>query len=333
MPTFRDFMESALYDPEKGFYSSRAQTADFYTAPELHGAFGSVLADRVAALLRRARAARPGEPLSLVEAGAGDGTLSCQLARRLREAHPDVVDGLRLVLVERTRRDLTDAARRVTAFGLPVDACTGLERLPAFSGVLLSNELIDALPAHLLERRGAEILEVCVGEDGRETLAPLSSPELAGPAAKIAPALAEGGRHAVSLEARRWIAEAGRRLSAGFVVTLDYGKRFSDETPNPPRAYRAHRIEGDLVSEPGAKDLTVPADFEALIEAGRAAGLELESYESLSRFLLDGGIARWIEAAAGDDATSYKERAQLKTLFHPEGMGESFKVLVQRKAI
>jgi len=333
MPTFRDFMESALYDPERGYYSTRVPTEDFYTAPELHPAFGAVLADHLAALLRAARAARPGERLRLVEAGAGNGTLACQVARRLREAHPDVAEGLTFTLVERTRRDLTNAVRSATAYGIPVDACTGLDRLPAFTGALYSNELLDALAAHLLQKQGERMLEVYVGEDGRETLGPLSSPELAEPAARVAPSLDEGGRHAVSLDARRWLADAAARLSAGFLVTLDYGKRFSDETPNAPRAYRAHRLVDDLISEPGTKDLTVPVDFGALIEAGRAAGLELERYESLARFLIEGGISSWVEAAAGDDPSSYRERAKLKTLFHPEGMGEAFKVLTQRKAI
>jgi SAM-dependent MidA family methyltransferase len=331
MPTFRDFMESALYHPERGFYSVREQTADFYTAPELHPAFGAVVADRVAALLRRVRAARPEARLTLVEAGAGDGTLACQVARRLREKHPDLAEELRFALVERTRRDLTTAARRLTAFGLTVDACTDLHKLPNFAGVLVTNELLDALPAHLLVKSGGVVREVYVDDAGRETFGDLSAPELADAAAAIAPALEEGERHAVGLESRRWIAEAARRLSAGYVLTMDYGKRFSDLTPNAPRAYRSHRIETDLVSEPGTKDLTVPVDFGAVIEAGTRAGLELESYESLSRFLIDGGIDRWIAAAAGDDASSYKERAQLKTLFHPEGMGESFKVLIQRK--
>ena len=68
MPTtFRDFMESALYDPERGFYSVREKTADFYTAPELHPAFGAVLADRVALLLRRVRDENPGQRLALVD--------------------------------------------------------------------------------------------------------------------------------------------------------------------------------------------------------------------------------------------------------------------------
>jgi SAM-dependent MidA family methyltransferase len=331
MRTFRDFMESALYDPDEGFYSTRVQTADFYTAPELHPAFGAVLADRLAALLRRVAAARPGEGLTLVEAGCGDGTLATQVARRLREAHADVAEGLRFVLIERSRRDLTGAVRRLTAFGLSVDACTGIERLPRFTGALYSNELIDAIPAHLLQKNAGKIHEVYVDKDGKQVLGGLSTPDLAAPASAIAGALAEGERHAVNLEAPRWLLEAAARLNAGFLLTLDYGKRFTAETPNAPRAYRAHRIESDLTAAPGAQDLTVPADFSALIAAGESTGAALESYESLSRFLVEGGIEAFLAAAAGDDASSYKERAQLKTLVHPEGMGESFKVLIQRK--
>lgn len=333
MRTFRDFMESALYDPERGFYSTRVQTADFYTAPELHPAFGAVLADRLAALLRRVKTGRPDERLTVVEAGCGDGTLAAQVARRLRESHADVAEGLRFVLLERSRKDLTAATRRVTAFGLAVDACTGIERLPHFTGVLYSNELFDALPAHLLRKNEGNMFEVYVNDDGRQVLGGISSPELAAHAIAVAPALAEGESHAVSLDAPRWLAEAAARLTAGFLLTVDYGKRFTAETPNAPRAYRAHRIETDLTAAPGAQDLTVPADFNALIAAGEKAGAALEGFESLSRFLLEGGIEPFLAAAAGDDASSYKERAQLKTLIHPEGMGEAFKVLIQRKRI
>ncbi|HEX4048068.1 MAG TPA: SAM-dependent methyltransferase [Elusimicrobiota bacterium] len=324
-------MESALYDPEKGFYSNRTQTADFYTAPELHPAFGAVLADRVAVLLRRVSAARPGEALAVVEAGCGNGTLAAQVARRLREKHPGVAAGLRFVLIERARRDLTEAARRLTAFGLPVDACTDVARLPSFTGVLYTNELFDALPAHLLQKAAGAMSEVYVDAGGRQTLGELSCPELAAPAAAIAPVLADGERHAVSLEAPRWLAAAAARLNAGFLLTLDYGKRFTAQTPNAPRAYRAHRIETDLTARPGLQDLTVPADFSALIAAGEAAGARLESYESLSRFLLEGGVEAFLAVAGGGDVSSYRALAQLKTLIHPEGMGEAFKVLVQRK--
>lgn len=327
MRTFRDFMENALYDPERGFYSVREKSADFYTAPELHGAFGSILADRLAGLL-----ARCGEgPLALVEAGCGDGTLACQVARGLRERHAALAARLTFVLVERNRKDLTEATRRLTAFFARVEARTSVEALPPFAGVLYSNELVDALPFHVLEKRGGEVLELFVGDDGAETLRPLSRPELAAPAAAVRDSLGEGERHAVGLEAAAWLEAAAGRLSRGFVLTADYGKRFTPDAPNPPRSYRAHALESELTREAGGRDLTASADFEALVRAGERVGLAVDSYVSLSRFLMDGGIERHFAAAAGDDSSSYRERAKLKTLMHPEGMGEVFKVLVQRK--
>lgn len=329
MRTFRDFMETSLYDPERGFYAVREKSADFYTAPELHGAFGSVLADRLAALLGRL-----GEgPLVLVEAGCGDGTLACQVARRLREAHAPLAARLSFLLIERSRKDLTEAVRRLTAFGMPVAARTSVDAAPAFAGALYSNELFDALPFHVLERRGDEVLELFVDEGGREALRPLSRPELAAPADAVKDSLGEGGRHAVSLEAPAWLAVAAAKLTRGYVLSADYGKRFSPDAPNPPRSYRSHAVETELSRDAGLRDLTASVDFEALVRAGEAAGLALDTYESLSRFLVDGGIERHFAAAAGDDASSYRERAKLKTLMHPEGMGEVFKVLIQRKAI
>jgi SAM-dependent MidA family methyltransferase len=331
MRSFRDFMESALYDPERGYYSVREKAADFYTAPELHSAFGAVLADRLALLLERVAKTQPGL-LNIVEAGCGDGTLACQVARRLREKHAELADRVSFVLVERGRKDLTTAVRRLNAFGVKVTAYTEIAKVPEFAGVLYSNELLDALPVHLLEARGGKVQEVFVDDSGLEVCGPLSRPELAVPAAAIASTLQEGERHAVSLEAAAWIKTAASRVKEGFVVSIDYGKRFAPETANPPRAFHRHAVETELTREPGARDLTASVDFEAFIAAGTSAGLALESYESLSKFLIEGGMLAWIEAAGGDDSAAYRERAKLKTLIHPEGMGEVFKVAIQRKA-
>ncbi|MBI2387392.1 MAG: SAM-dependent methyltransferase [Elusimicrobia bacterium] len=332
MRSFRDFMESALYDPERGYYSVREKAADFYTAPELHPAFGAVLADRLALLLERAAGNAPDRVLNIVEAGCGDGTLACQVARRLREKHPGLAARVSFVLVERGRKDLTTAIRRLTAFGMPVAACTEIGKLPPFAGVLYSNELLDALPVHLLEARGGKIQEVFVDEGNREVCGPLSRPELEPHAAALAGRLQEGERHAVSLEAKAWLSAAAARVEEGFIVSIDYGKRFAPGAANPPRAFHRHAVETELTREPGARDLTASVDFEALIGAGEACGLSLDTFESLSKFLIDGGMLGFLEAAAGDDSAAYRERAKLKTLIHPEGMGEVFKVLIQRKA-
>jgi SAM-dependent MidA family methyltransferase len=333
MRSFRDFMESALYDPERGYYSVREKAADFYTAPELHSAFGAVLADRLALLLQQvAQAKQDRVLLNVVEAGCGDGTLACQVARRLRERHPALAARVSFVLVERGRKDLTTAVRRLTAFGMPVTACTEIAKLPAFAGVLYSNELLDALPVHLLEARDGKIQEVFVDGSNREVCGPLSRPELESHAAALSGRLQDGERHAVNLEAKSWIAAAAGKIAEGFIVTIDYGKRFAPGTANPPRAFHRHAVETELTREPGARDLTASVDFEALIGAGEACGLSLNTFESLSKFLIEGGMIGFLEAAAGDDSAAYRERAKLKTLIHPEGMGEVYKVLIQRKA-
>ncbi len=331
MRTFRDFMESALYDPVEGFYTTRTQTADFFTSPELHPAFGGVLADRIAALLRRTASVRPSDPLILIEAGCGNGTLASQVARHIREKHADLAVQLKFVLLERSRRDLTEAVRSVTAFGIPVVACTDVSRLPSFTGVLYSNELFDAFPAHLLQKKGGSIYEVYVDDSSQWTLGGISSPQLAADAAILATSLQEDETHAVSLDAPRWLFESATRLSAGFLLTVDYGKKFSSAAPNVPRGYRQHRIQTDLLSNPGQQDLTVPADFNALIKAGNDAGAYVESFESMARFLIDGGIEKWFEGTWDERSISFKSRAQIKTLIHPDGMGECFKVLIQRK--
>jgi SAM-dependent MidA family methyltransferase len=159
----------------------------------------------------------------------------------------------------------------------------------------------------------------------------VSRPELAPAARAAAEGLPEGARHAVSLEAPAWIEAAAAKVLSGWVLTIDYGKRFAPGTPNPPRAFRRHRVESQLSAAPGAQDLTASVDFEAVIAAGERSGLALESYESMAKFLLDGGIESWFKACEGEDAAAFKERAQLKTLIHPEAMGEAFKVLIQRK--
>ncbi len=173
--------------------------------------------------------------------------------------------------------------------------------------------------------------EVYVDADGKQVLGDFSTPDLAVHAEAISGALADGERHAVNLAAPRLLLDAAARLNAGFLLTLDYGKRFTSETPNAPRAYRAHRIETNLTDAPGSQDLTVPADFSALIAAGEAAGAAARELPEPLPLSAGGGIETFFAAAAGEDPSSYKERAQLKTLIHPEGMGEAFKVLIQRK--
>ncbi|MBI5210888.1 MAG: SAM-dependent methyltransferase [Elusimicrobia bacterium] len=322
--TFRDYMESALYG-EGGFYGTRIPRADFYTAPELHPVFGQSLADEVALRLDALERAGAPRPYSIVEMGSGSGLLAEQVITALRQRHPERLAGTRFVLVERERKLLVSSILRLsdlgpTVQGVRISGLSGVDELTPCSGVFFSNELVDALPFHLLERKGKKTQEVYVESDGTTRLGELSTAELAPYAAWLGD-VEEGRRHAVSLDTLRWLGSASRRLLQGYLITVDYGSRLGRNALNPPRAFYRHTVD-DRLTTPG-RDLTANVDFETLIEEGRKLGLEVESFRTLGQFLLE----RMGTPQPVDD----KALLKIKTLIHPDGMGEAYKVLVQRK--
>lgn len=330
MRTFRDFMEEALYDPERGFYQKRSPTQDFYTAPELHPAFGSVLAREIVRRFESMKEAGVPGPYSIVEMGSGEGKLARAVLTALRGAAPAWAASTRYVVVERARQALLDSVVNLSADFERVIGYTRLEEVLPASGVFLSNELVDAFPVHLLEKREGRVFEVYVEESGRTLLSDLSTPALEPFAKAAAENLEDGQRTSVNLEARRWLGLVSAKLKAGYVLTIDYGRRMKG-APNPPRSFEKHRTENEELTErPGSKDLTASVDFDELIDGGAAEKLELVSYTTLGRFLIEGGIADWL--ASGDDSVeAFRSRAKVKTLIHPDGMGDVFKVLIQRK--
>ena len=327
MQTFRDYMESALYDPERGYYSRRTPTQDFYTAPELHPAFAGVLAREIARRLEALAAAGVAGPYSITEMGSGSGMLASELLKALRAGFPRWADTVRYVLVERARVPLIDSVVALSQSAHVVGYSRLEEVLPS-PGVFLSNELVDAFPVHLLEKREGTIYEVCVEESGRTLLSDLSTDELKPYAAAVLPVLGEGERHAVNLEALRWLRSVSEKLRAGFLMTIDYGRRMG-QAPNPPRTFFRHTTDFRLTEGKGFKDITASVDFDALIAEGERLGLKLDGYEPLGRFLVEGGVSEWLPQ--GDSLAAIRSRNQVKTLLHPDGMGESFKVLVQKR--
>lgn len=324
-------MEEALYDPERGFYQKRNPTQDFYTAPELHPAFGAVIARELARRFEQLKEAGVPPPYSIVEMGSGDGRLARSILTALKTAAPAWAASARYVLVERSKQALLDSVVGLSADFERVLGYSRLEEVLPCAGVFLSNELVDAFPVHLLEKRDGRVFEVYVEDSGRELLSDLSTDELRPFAEAAGQALAEGERHAVNLEALRWLGLVGAKLKAGYAITIDYGRRMAG-VPNPPRSYERHQVDDAALTErPGAKDLTASVDFDTLIDGGRAAGLELEAFTTLGRFLIEGGIADWLGAAHDESVETHRARAKVKTLIHPDGMGEAFKVLIQRR--
>jgi SAM-dependent MidA family methyltransferase len=259
--TVAAFMELALYDPELGYYARAVQRSgragDFFTSVDVGPLFGELLEVQIEEMARLLAA----RPFDLVEAGAGNGRLSADILRAAMREHPDFYDGVRLHLVEASRAarsdqraTLADVADRLTSSELSLPA--------SFEGVLVANELLDAMPTHQVVMREDGLREVYVShrssvisrpsqsvsrqsrldrrsdgsqltaDDSRPTTddwrlttveGPPSTPALADYLDRVSVRLEPGWRVEVNLRAVEWIRDAARRLRRGFIIIIDYG--------------------------------------------------------------------------------------------------------------
>lgn len=341
--TFADYMRECLYHPLHGYYSKAESKrfADYYTSVDVHPIFARLLARQFVEMWESL--GRPAE-FTLVEAGAGAGRFAAHVLDFCEAKLPAFYDVLRYAAVERSasRREqaMTAAKRHATAGRFTASA-----EVPAHiaAGCFFSNELVDALPVHRMLMDGGASKEILVGfHDGRflDVVAPLSTCAISEYFAAQGVALREGQHAEAGLEACDWITEIGRRLERGYVLTIDYGHPAAElfderHMRGTLLAYQNHRASEDFYGSPGDQDLTAHVDFTALELWGKRAGLETAGFTSQTAFLLALGQRNEFADLYDEgqsEAERTKARLQLKTLIHPEGMGERFQVLIQRKA-
>jgi SAM-dependent MidA family methyltransferase len=342
--TFADYMRECLYHPVHGYYS-RAESkrfADYYTSVDVHPIFARLLARQFAEMWERL--GRPAE-FMLVEAGAGVGRFAAQVLDFCQAKLPPFYDALRYVAMERSASRREQAAihsQRHSAAG----HFTASAEIPAHIavGCVFSNELVDALPVHRVVMDSGAMKEVFVGfRDGRfmDVLAPLSTCAISEYFAAQNITLCEGQHAEAGLEACDWISEISRRLERGYVLSIDYGHPAADlfdehHMRGTLLAYQNHRASEDVYASPGEQDLTAHANFTALELWGKRVGLETAGFTSQTAFLLalgQGNEFADLYDEGQTEAERTKARLQLKTLIHPEGMGERFQVLLQRKGM
>jgi SAM-dependent MidA family methyltransferase len=342
--TFADYMRECLYHPVHGYYSKAESKrfADYYTSVDVHPIFARLLARQFVEMWEGLD--RPAE-FTVVEAGAGAGRFASQVLDFSEAKLPGFYAALRYVAMERSalrREQATIRSQRHSATG----HFTASAEIPALiaAGCIFSNELIDALPVHRVVMNGGAMKEIFVGfRDGRfvDLVAPLSTCAISEYFAAQEITLNDGQHAEAGLEASDWINEIGRRLERGYVLTIDYGHPAADlfderHMRGTLLAYQNHRTGEEFYSSPGEQDLTAHVNFTALELWGKRAGLETAGFTSQTAFLL--GLGQGNEFAdlydeGQTEAERTKARLQLKTLIHPEGMGERFRVLVQRKDV
>ena len=339
---FADFMRECLYHPLHGYYSKAESErfADYYTSIDLHPIFGRLLTRQFAEMWEQLGC--PAE-FMLVEAGAGVGRLAGHILDFCATKIPKFYGALRYVAVERSAARLNQAALRLQQHAKAGHFVAAMEiplSIPA--GCFFSNELIDALAVHRIVLQEGALKEILVGFHAGQfvdVVAPVSTCAINEYLSTQSIQLTEGQTAETGLEACDWIAEVGRRLERGYVVTIDYGHRAAElfdehHMGGTLLAYRDHRVSEDFYASPGEQDLTAHVNFTALELWGKRAGLNSVALTSQTAFLLALGQRNEF-ADLYDDGQSETEhlqaRLQLKTLIHPEGMGERFQVLIQQK--
>lgn len=339
---FARFMQLALYEPGMGYYSGGARkfgaAGDFVTAPEISAAFSQTIgaqAEQIFAL----------SAPQLIEVGAGSGRLAADLLLELerRRSLPERYAILELSgeLRERQRRTIGHSAAHLLA---RVD---WLDRLPErFDGLLLANELLDAMPVHLvLWGRGDDdqsILERGVAWENKALVwrdRPAGSRLL-----DRAQALAEecqpppGYLSEIGLAATDWTAAWAGILGKGALLLIDYGFP-RHEYYHPQRdsgtlmCHYRHHAHGDPFFLPGLQDITAHVDFTVIVEAGFAAGLDFLGYTTQAAFLLNCGLAELMARVSSDDLRYLPQAQAAQKLLSPAEMGELFKVIALGKGL
>ncbi len=343
--TFERYMGLCLYHPDFGYYTQGRErtgvTGDYFTSSDLHPAFARLLARQAAEMWDLM--GRP-KPFRWVEMGAGRGLFACDFLSWVKVALPEFNEALDYIAIEPGGAQQQRIRSRLASAGLEhkVCLCGNLEELGPVCGCFFSNELVDAFPASVVTRTRGHLKEIYVTAVGNELLerpGPISDPAVAAYVARYAPQLEEGHRMEVSRLAQAWMKSVAAKLTRGFVVTIDYGdmanRLFTADRPRGTLvAYRAHTATKEFFSAPGETDLTAHVNFSALVDAGKAVGLEFVGFTTQEKFLMALGEANQF-ADIYDVGQNTRDRLQarlkLKTLLSPEGMGIIFKILLQSR--
>jgi SAM-dependent MidA family methyltransferase len=306
--SFARYMQLALHEPGVGYYASGARKfgarGDFVTAPEMGSLFGRTLARQLRGFDR------------VLELGAGTGALADVLTRELQCEY--LVLETSAELRERQRERLGDRVRH-------------LERLPErFRGAVIANEVVDAMPVHVMHWSDRRIMERGVNADLVWAERPASG-ELLAAAERVnvpAPYVSE-----IGLAARAWMRTLAQSLQQGAIFVFDYGFP-RHEYYHPQRSsgtlmcHYQHRAHADPFARPGEEDITAHVDFSALADAAAEAGARVLGYTTQAQFLVNCGITDVLGEANIENALHYAPlAAEAQRLLSPAEMGELFKVL------
>ena len=340
--TFAEFMQTALYHPLDGYYTSEkpfGAAGDYYTSPAVHPAFGALLAVQLYGMWGCL-----GKPsaFTVVEMGAGNGILAKDITSFATQLPARFTESLTYICVDRYALGPSEEASNIAA---PRIEWLRAETVP-LSGVVgcfISNELVDAFPVHRFQIADEKIQEIFVSLNGDgefvEVLDEPSIPLIGERLGQLGFPLLDGHQGEISLQLKPWLNEIAHALTRGFVITIDYGYEAKELYSARRRfgtlqTYYRHTEGGSPYQRIGKQDLTAHVDFSLLQAEGQAAGLNSVVYTTQAELLSNLGIRDMMEQVRNANIGRYERSANIvgmRELLKPEGLG-GFKALIQEKA-
>ncbi len=335
--TFEKFMDMALYDADFGYYRSGniriGREGDYYTSSCLHPVFGAMLGRQLEEMWEAMGRPRDFEVL---EMGSGSGYLCRDILDSLKGSK--IFTSLRYCIIEPGKSAKEEQQGVLRDYPEKVKWVSSPGEVNGVKGCLLSNELLDAFPVHLIQMEDG-LKEVYVGFSGGRFVEYLDHPRdravhdyLAGFAAR----LERGYRTEVNLRIRDWLKSAAALLAAGFILTIDYGytaQEYYSEDRNRGTlmCYHRHQLVEDPLVNIGEQDITAHVNFSAVKKWGEAEGIKTLGFCGQGAYLTSLGIDDELKRLAAESKDYPFELARIKKLIMPQGMGESHQVLIQYK--
>lgn len=344
--TFHEWMQTALYDPDHGYYNQPVRPrwgreGDYRTSPERSVLFAATFARYFASLHEELGGPTP---FTLVESGGGAAGFASGVLRTLQSRFPEFYRNTTYIVDERSADANRLAVERLQPFAPQVQVGRLAELDQIDAGIVFANELLDAFPVHRVTVRDGQLLEFHVGvTDTGEfewQLAAPSTERLTEYFLRSGVSPLEGQITEVNLDTENWLRMVAARLRKGFLVLVDYGAEAEDLYRSPARrqgtlrAFRRHRLMPDILAQPGSQDLTTTVDWTHVRAVSGELGFQPVAFSRQDKFLLDAGILGELEqqTAGCNAAEAMRIRTDAREMILPTGMAADFQVMVLKKS-
>lgn len=336
--TYADYIHQALYHPQFGYYmkekSKIGREGDFITSSNVSDIYGQALAKWFFKQVNSYQF-----PPSICEIGAGTGRFAKAF---IEEWNKQTSEPIHYFILEESpyHRELQ---QELLAFNENIKQIDNLIEVAPFHGLIFSNELFDAFPVHVIEKRGNKLMEVMVtieNDQLAETMVPLNNEEIFSFIEESGLTLKEKQRIEIPLQMEAMVTGISKALAKGMVLTVDYG--YSNEEWLEPermdgslRGYYKHQQINNILEHPGKMDITSHVHFDSLIRLGNQYGLEFIKKWRQDEFLLTTGILEDLQDHYDPNPFSpvSKRNRAIRSLIMPTGMSSAFHVILQKKGM